>query len=91
MKRKVYLSKEEKPWEQRPAAIILTNEQINWLSVYLTATHQHRLSEAEACQQLAQETNTDGSLKYPAARNNAIWWEEADVRAMALVKALDQV
>ena len=89
--RKVYPNREEKPWAQRSAAIILTNEQITWLSAYLMATHQHRLKEVEACRELGAETNADGSPKYPKIRDNAIWWEEAEEKAMALVKALEQI
>lgn len=89
--RKVYPNREEKPWGQKPAAIILTNEQLTWLSMYLMATHQHRLAEAEACRELAAETNAAGSPKYPKMRDNAIWWEEADAKADALVEALDQI
>lgn len=67
----------------------LTQDQINTLVVYILTTTQHRKGEREAWQELAQETNEDGTAKFPNAAGNAEYYENLEIRLEEIKNILD--
>jgi hypothetical protein len=71
--------------------VTLTYEQANILEMYILLTTQHRQGEISANTRLSQETNEDGSLKYPNAGKNAEWWTKADIELNAIAGHISDV
>lgn len=58
--------------------ILLSNDQVLTLKMYLLMSSKSRQKEIEACEKLATTLDDNGELKYPAISKNAEWWKEAD-------------
>ena len=65
-----------KAWGQEERSVTLTNEQWNKLVCYIHLSTKYREGEQKAWEDLAKETNPDGSPLFKFAASNAEYWKE---------------
>lgn len=76
-------------WQQKKATVTMTNEEWGKLTTYLLMSTNHRKGEAEAWENLAKETNEDGSTKFKNAASNAEFWREMMATIESIRKKID--
>lgn len=69
---------QEKPWDDRQVAVILTNAEWSRLTSYILMSTAYRKGELEAWESLSTETEEDGSPKFPNAPRNIEFWTETN-------------
>lgn len=67
----------------------LTKDQLNTIVCYILMTTQHRKSEREAWEKLAQEKNEDGTPAFKNAQSNAEYYAELETKLTTIKEILD--
>lgn len=76
-------------WEQQPKTVTLTNGLWNDLQVYILMTTKHREGELKAWEELAQETDENGTPKFKNAASNAKFWRDMEPQLQQILEALN--
>ena len=74
-------------WEKRTKEI--TNEEANLIVCYILMTTKYREGEAETWEELAQERNEDGTVRFKNAAANGRFWRDLEKRLNNLKEKLD--
>lgn len=74
---------------QTKTTVELTNSQWNTLVCYILMTTQHRKGEREAWEELAKETNEDGTPTFKNARSNADYYQELEKTLQEIRQTID--
>ncbi|MGN0688224.1 MAG: hypothetical protein ACI4KA_08970 [Oscillospiraceae bacterium] len=74
---------------QKNETITLTSDQWNKLTCYILMTTNFRKSEREAWEELSNETNADGTPKFPNAKKNAEYWKQMDEELEEIRRIID--
>ena len=70
-------------------SVNLTNDQWSLLAFYIHLTTQYRKGEAEAWAKLAEETNEDGSPRFPVAKDNANYYKRIDKELKEIAEIIE--
>lgn len=73
---------------EKKVTLELTEEQADALDLYLLMTTNYRKGEREAWESLAKERTEDGTLKFPNAPSNAVFWKEQNETIENILKIL---
>ena len=84
---------EENPkaaYDDKLVPVILTGKLWTALTTYLLMSTNYRESERDAWNDLAKETNEDGTPTYKNAQSNADFWKELIEELDVIQKAVDE-
>lgn len=76
-------------WEQQPKTVILTNELCSTLQCYILMTTKHREGELKAWEELAQETDENGTPKFKNAASSAQFWRDMELQLQQILEVLN--
>ncbi len=77
------------PAKMQPKTVTLTNGLWNDLQVYILMTTKHREGELKAWEELAQETDENGTPKFKNAASNAQFWRDMEPQLQQILEALN--
>lgn len=78
-------------WDAKEKTVTLTNGEWSTLTTYLLMTMKYREGEAKAWEELAEEREEDGSVKYKNAKSNARFWRETIETLEEIRKKIDEI
>lgn len=82
-------SAEATSWEQQPKTVTLTNRLWHILQFYILSDTYHRKEKLKMWEELAQETDENGELKFKNAVSNAEFLRDMELQLQQILKALD--
>mgnify|MGYP005853474381 CR=1 FL=1 len=82
-------SVEATSWERQPKTVTLTNRLWHILQFYILSDTHNREERLKVWEELAQETDENGELKFKNAVSNAEFLRDMELQLQQILKALD--
>lgn len=82
-------SVEATSWEQETKTVTLTNKLWHILQFYILSDTHNREERLKVWEELAQETDENGELKFKNAVSNAEFLRDMELQLQQILKALD--